>query len=449
MANLSVMTSAVSGLQAAQAGLLITSQNVSGSSVEGFSRRRSEVVMSAYALNARDLNGTAFAIDGFSRDYSGLLEQQRGKHQGRVSQFDTMIIGSSTLDAVVMDSASSLGKALDTFFASAGALARDPDSVSFKTQFFSDAGKLADRFSGVSDSIKAMRDSAQYGIEATLDNANRLAEQLADINEKLLDSSSSAAQAPSPDLLDRRDQLLMALQKELGGQAVISANGRGNLYVSGNPIVDINGAARLTYENENIYISLSTRTGELGSKMIFDGNASGRARGYFDLLTDFIPELESRIGQIAKNVADTVNGTLDPGGIQPAPANEIFTYLLDEDTGLVRNFSLRDDIDASGSVIKQAEARAIEAIRQSENSPITQWAGFTTFVGGQVSSWKADYEASLNVAQRLDQDREKIAGVNLDEEAANLIKFQQLYGAASKVLQVGSQLFDVLLNALR
>jgi flagellar hook-associated protein 1 FlgK len=38
-------------------------------------------------------------------------------------------------------------------------------------------------------------------------------------------------------------------------------------------------------------------------------------------------------------------------------------------------------------------------------------------------------------------------GVNLDEEAARLIQFQQSYQAAAKVLQVAQSLFDTLLNA--
>lgn len=45
--------------------------------------------------------------------------------------------------------------------------------------------------------------------------------------------------------------------------------------------------------------------------------------------------------------------------------------------------------------------------------------------------------------------RERVSGVNLDEEAANLIKFQQAYQASSKVIQIGQGLFDSVLQALR
>jgi flagellar hook-associated protein 1 FlgK len=47
------------------------------------------------------------------------------------------------------------------------------------------------------------------------------------------------------------------------------------------------------------------------------------------------------------------------------------------------------------------------------------------------------------------QSRESLAGVNLDEEAANLIKYQQSYQAAAKVVAIASSLFDTLIGAIR
>jgi flagellar hook-associated protein 1 len=47
------------------------------------------------------------------------------------------------------------------------------------------------------------------------------------------------------------------------------------------------------------------------------------------------------------------------------------------------------------------------------------------------------------------QSQQNVSGVNLDEEAANLIKFQQSYQAAAQVINVASALFDSLLAAVR
>jgi flagellar hook-associated protein 1 FlgK len=50
------------------------------------------------------------------------------------------------------------------------------------------------------------------------------------------------------------------------------------------------------------------------------------------------------------------------------------------------------------------------------------------------------------VAQQAELMRSADAGVNLDEEAARLIQFQQSYQAAAKVLQVAQSIFDTLLS---
>jgi flagellar hook-associated protein 1 FlgK len=42
--------------------------------------------------------------------------------------------------------------------------------------------------------------------------------------------------------------------------------------------------------------------------------------------------------------------------------------------------------------------------------------------------------------------RESVAGVNLDEEAASLIKFQQSYQASARLIQTANQLFDVIVR---
>ena len=63
----SISDSALAGLQIAQAGILVTSQNVAGTTVEGYSRRSASAVVNSLAPNSLMLNGTSFAIEGFTR----------------------------------------------------------------------------------------------------------------------------------------------------------------------------------------------------------------------------------------------------------------------------------------------------------------------------------------------------------------------------------------------
>jgi flagellar hook-associated protein 1 FlgK len=58
-----------------------------------------------------------------------------------------------------------------------------------------------------------------------------------------------------------------------------------------------------------------------------------------------------------------------------------------------------------------------------------------------------DAEAAVN-ADDLDA-RDAVSGVNLDEEAANMLRYQQAYQAAAQIIATASSLFDSLLNAVR
>jgi flagellar hook-associated protein 1 len=53
------------------------------------------------------------------------------------------------------------------------------------------------------------------------------------------------------------------------------------------------------------------------------------------------------------------------------------------------------------------------------------------------------------VHAQLRAEREAVSGVNLDEEAANLLRFQQAYQAAAQVLVTANTVFDTLLAAIR
>jgi flagellar hook-associated protein 1 FlgK len=68
-------------------------------------------------------------------------------------------------------------------------------------------------------------------------------------------------------------------------------------------------------------------------------------------------------------------------------------------------------------------------------------------IGVRVQSAKTSSSISTTVAEQAETSRSSQAGVNLDEEGARLIQYQQGYQAAAKVLSVAQAIFDTLLQA--
>ncbi len=75
------------------------------------------------------------------------------------------------------------------------------------------------------------------------------------------------------------------------------------------------------------------------------------------------------------------------------------------------------------------------------------YANMLAEIGVRVQGAELAAQQSATIADQADADLQSKVGVNLDEEAARLIQFQQSYQAAAKMLQVAQSLFDTLLQA--
>ncbi|NRR30068.1 flagellar hook-associated protein FlgK [Oxalobacteraceae bacterium] len=74
------------------------------------------------------------------------------------------------------------------------------------------------------------------------------------------------------------------------------------------------------------------------------------------------------------------------------------------------------------------------------------YAQMVNFVGNKTREAQIGGLAADAAVTQAQQERDTVSGVNLDEEAANLLRYQQAYQASGKVMQIASQLFDVIIS---
>ncbi len=160
-----------------------------------------------------------------------------------------------------------------------------------------------------------------------------------------------------------------------------------------------NGSGAYSWElrdrTSNALVSSGTGTWQGGATMALNG---------FELTLDGVPA-----GGDTFTVAQTA---------QPATNNGNALALV----------ALRDERMAGGETITDAYASAMAGI------------------GVRVQGARSASEISLALASSAEAQRSSQAGVNLDEEAARLLQFQQSYQAAAKVLQVAQSVFETLLQ---
>ena len=69
------------------------------------------------------------------------------------------------------------------------------------------------------------------------------------------------------------------------------------------------------------------------------------------------------------------------------------------------------------------------------------------WVGAAAGQAEVNRSAAQSLLEQSESYRESVSGVNLDEEAANLIRFEQAYNASAQLISVARDTFNVLLNA--
>jgi flagellar hook-associated protein 1 FlgK len=532
--------SAMAGLQSAQSGMLVTSQNVTGSSVEGYVRRTSSVRVNGLSPSSIDLTGTSFAVEGFTRYFDNLLQGQLLSQQSKTSYSQALTQSVAPLDAMLTEPATSIATALGNFFNAAGSIANEPTNSAYQQSLIGNARLVADRVRGLANSVGQISSNASQALSDVLNQANSLTPQLASVNAKIRSAAIPGVSAASPDLLDERDRIVGKLQELVGGTTLINEDGSASYLLNGQHLVDREVANTFTnstgtsvirsdmpltdlrikaasLDGRNpVYIKLVMpaipQKDSSGNPLLSNGNSvmlpgqtvlqDGKAGAYVHLIQNFVPTVQKSINLLAAQLVRKVNqitdGTNAANAIAPifgfastTSSSASLTGISSDTTGKdlldglwkktntteytyseivegsnpqssnykqtietalnksefdARLFKVVGTFDGSQFTYMNATASAsLQSLRDSFTSPVTF---ITSSVATTIATWKNTQQSDEALQKSLTNQKSSITGVNLDEEAANLVKYQQLYNASSKLMQTGKQMFDTLLGML-
>ncbi len=539
MRTAALYDSAMAGLQSAQSGMLVTSQNVTGSSVEGYVRRTSNVRVNGLSPTSLDLTGTSFAVEGFTRYFDNLLQGQLLSQQSKTSYSQALTQAVGPLDAMLTEPATSIATALGNFFNAAGSIANEPTNPAYQQSLIGNARLVADRVRGLANTVGQIASNASQALSDVLNQANALAPQLASVNAKIRAAATPGLSAASPDLLDERDRIVGKLQELVGGTTLINEDGSASYLLNGQHLVDREVANTFTntagtsvirsdmpisdlrikvasLDGRNpVYIKLvmpavsqkqSNGTPLLdvnGNSVMIPGQTilqEGKAGAYVHLIQNFVPTVQKSINLLATQLVNKVNQITNASNANIAPifgfaattsGGMALTGVSTDTTGKAlldglwkkadgssytysdliegtnpqssnyrqtldaalskpefdaRQFKVVGTFDRSQFTNMDSTASAsLQNLRDSFTSPTTF---MTSSVATTIATWKNTQQSDEALQKSLSQQKSSITGVNLDEEAANLVKYQQLYNASSKLMQTGKQMFDTLLGML-
>ena len=235
---MSLLSIGKTGLYAAQAGLATTGNNITNANVAGYSR---EVAVQASAISMGGSNGyigTGTQVAQVKRYSDDFLNAQVRTAQAASSGLDAYQSQLQQIDNLLADTTSGLSPALQDFFSAVQNLTGDGAGVSSRGSFMSSADTLAARFQSMNGRLDEIRQGVNTQVTASVTTINTYAKQIAQLNDQIGKLTDAAGLNPPNDLLDKRDQLVMDLNKQI--KATVMPGENHSLTVSignGQPLV--------------------------------------------------------------------------------------------------------------------------------------------------------------------------------------------------------------------
>jgi len=196
----------ISGLNSAQIGIGVVSQNVANAGTPGYVRRNVSSVDS--------ISGGTVGVSNpnVQRLLDRIVQHQLLQESSGASYTSTRAQVFASLDQLygAPGSATALDSMYSKFTSSLQALQNDPSSYTNRTAVLDAASQLANRLSGLSDGVQQQRAKAEAGIGAAVTRTNELLDQLTDVNARIVNAQQTSATA---DLRDQRDRIISELSQ--------------------------------------------------------------------------------------------------------------------------------------------------------------------------------------------------------------------------------------------
>jgi flagellar hook-associated protein 1 FlgK len=464
-------------LLAQRLGLNLTSNNISNVNTPGYSRRDAILQETNPLYKSGTFLGTGVIVNRLKTYREEFFDKEIRTNIARNSTYksDEKII--TRLETIFAEpSDNGLNELTSGFFNSFEELSLQPENLSYRESVLNKASALVDRLHSLDRDLNGLRDEVLNELNLNVSDANQIIEKIAKLNKSLANSRTLSGEE-SQTYADQRALLLEELSGSFNVTSTVSEDGVNNVFINGINVVtggvanrlkvfvDVNGVsgektARIVKvdKQDNIISSVNPQNGEAASllkayNVMLDDRDSSGGISVNRRLNDFASALVQKVNSITI----TGYGLNDTG---PVPPGRTF---FEPSVGNVTagNISISSDIlnspanipiaDAPGEPGNNSLALLLSGLADDSSFLTgTTPTGYLTSLLGSIGNLGNEALNGRNttdlVAEQLISQRESIIGVNLDEEAINLIKYQKAFEAASRIVNVTNELLGTIIN---
>ena len=479
MSIMGVLDIGSKALAAQKTAIEVTGENISNVNTPGYSRQTVVLETAPGSVDSRYPIGSGVNVAAVQRSHDTFLQTQ--------IQAETSFNGKQTavqdalakVEPLFNETASTgIGASLQDYFTAWQDLSVNPQGTTERQAVLSKAQTVIDDFHRVNQSLKDQTQQANQSLTGLTVDISAKLKQVAGLNDQIRVLETGGGSASQ--LRDSRDQLLQGISQKVGISYREQSDGTMTVTLGSNSwgptLVQGATASALTVNTSGsaaASIILKNTPADPGTdvtSLITADSKSGELGGTLQVRDQVLPGFSGKLDELAYNVATQVNTLHSTGygltggtGVNfftpPAPVTPPATYSSGYSGLIGLNITSTNDIAAATAAGTTGDNRNALALAGLKNKSITVAGVQTTLpglynslvgeVGVAVQNSQQGVTQSTAMLKQLDNLRESVVGVALDEELTKLMSFQKAYEGAAKLITTGQAMIDTVLGMVR
>jgi len=458
---------AARSLQTQQAGIAVAGENISNMNNPGYARQvlRIDTAPDVSTLNGEEGTGAdagtiqnirSSILDGqvvSENSVTGsLTAQQQGLQMAEAALGESLNSASASGAAATAASSQGLSEGIANLFAGFQALSAAPSNLSQRQNLISQASTLASQFNQVDQSLSGVTTSLNQSLQSNVSQANQDLASIAQLNQQIV-----AAQQTSPGSANVLQDTLQQTLESLSSLATIKTSTESDGAVD----VSIGGVSMVTGATQNDSLALGSTGGGQPLVQAASNGASitltgGSIEGTIQARDGGVAAIQSQVNQLASTLITQVNSAYSGGyDLNGNTGGTFFTGSSAADIAVNSTLPANPaSFQAAGTAGNSGDSQVVLALAQMGSAPQTALGGQTfsqsyaanvAQLGSAISSVNTQVSNQQAVSSMIDQQRNSVSGVSLNDEMTNLTTFQQAFQASAQVVTtIDTMLTDLL-----
>ena len=455
-----IMSMAAQALTTQQQAISVTSHNIANVNTPGYSRQKLVMTTNSAVNSVLGPMGNGVSADAIERIYDRFISAQINNESQALGRWDAQKNAVESLEMIFNETYGyGLNEAMSEYWNAWQALSNNPAGLTERQMLLTRGQILTSAFNKLDSDLTQSQRDQDFAIGATVTDVNWLAEQIVDLNQKIVSTETGTQNAN--DYRDKRELVLKELSELIDINAFEDTNGNVSVLIAdGRPLVTGGSLWQLSTEPNASGLQDVVWIDNVGNPVNINNDISGgKLKGWIETRDVLIPDYRNRLDSLARTLTTEVNNLHQNGFALNQSAGLVFF----DGTGRAADIEVNANIVANLDLIAAAadaltvpgdNRNAIEItnlqhqLLMSGNTATFNeyYSSLVRDVGNEVLKSESYYTHQSDMVAQLDNYRESVSGVSLDEEIINLIKFQNAYAAAAKMISTADEMIQTVLQ---